>query len=191
MNLIKIKQPTASVICQAIELDEEAKLLLRDDTLPADYLKQLIERELYPDAVRFLAAALPKREATWWACLSARKACGEQLSPVDAQAIQSAEAWVYKPTEENCKSTYPAAEATLFKTAAGWAAMAAFWSGGNMSPVEGAVVPPADDLTCQAVIGAVMLAAVQNGPERVKDNYRLFIRQGVDIAGGGDGRSVQ
>lgn len=191
MNLSKIKLATAAVICKTVELDQEALQLLQDDTVPADYLQQLIENELFPDAVRFLSCALPKREAIWWACLCARNGLSENSSPADIAAIQLAEAWVYKPVEENRKPTLQAAEATAFKTAAGWAAMAAFWSGGNISPVEGTVVPPAEDLTGKAVIGAVMLAAVQNGPEQVKDNYRLFLKQGIDIAGGGDGRSIQ
>jgi len=190
-NLVKIKHPTAVSVCSGLELEGEALQLLTDATTPADYLSQLIEKELYPDAVRFLAGALPKREATWWACLSARKGLNENSPATDTQAVQLAEAWVYKPTDENRTMALAAAEATRLKTAAGWAAMAAFWSGGNISPVEGTVVPPADELSGKAVVGAVMLAAVQNGPEHVKGNYQCFLKQGLDIAAGGDGRSVQ
>lgn len=189
-NLVKIKQPTAAVICDCVDLDEDALALLQQDMSPAEYLQILIENELYPDAVRFLAGALPKREATWWACLAARKSLGEAINPVDSKAIQLAEAWVYKPIPENCKPTLLAAEATEFKNAAGWAAIAAFWSGDNISPIEGSVVPPPEDLTSKAVIGAVMLAAVQNGAEQVKSNYLFFLKQGMDIANGGDGRKI-
>lgn len=191
MNFVKIKQPTASAVCSLVELDEEARQLLQDDTVPAQYLQQLIERELYPDAVRFLAVALPKREAIWWACLCTRQTLGESPSPVDLKALELAEAWVYKPAEENRQLTMPAAEATQFKTPAGWAAVAAFWSGGNISPAEGAIVPPTEDLTGKAVIGAVMLAAVQGGADKIKTHYRLFLKSGIHIANGGDGRVVQ
>jgi hypothetical protein len=191
MNFIKIKQPTASAICNLVELDEEAKQLLQDDAAPAQYFQQLIEKELYPDAVRFLAVALPKREAIWWACLCVRHALGESPSQADVKAIELAEAWVYKPTEENRQLTMPAAEATQFKTSAGWAAVAAFWSGGSISPAAGAIVPPADDLTGKAVIGAIMLAAVQSGVDKIKANYRLFLEKGINIANGGDGRTAQ
>lgn len=191
MNFAKIKQPTASAICNLVELDEEARRLLEDDATPAHYLQQLIEKELYPDAVRFLAVALPKREAVWWACLCARQTLGESPFPSDVKAVELAEAWVYRPTEENRQLTMPAAEATQFKTAAGWAAVAAFWSGGNISPAAGAIVPPADDLTGKAVIGAVMLAAAQSGADQIKANYRLFLKKGIHIANGGDGRAVQ
>jgi hypothetical protein len=191
LNFTKIKQPYAHEICQKLELDEAASLLLTQGISPAAYLEQLITNELYPDAVRFLATALPKREATWWACLSARHTLTESTPAREVKAIESAEAWVYKPTKELCQLTLPAAEATDYKTAAGWAAIAAFWSGDNISPVAGTVVPPAEDLTAKAVSGAVMLAATAGKAESVNSNYQLFLQQGIHIACGGDGRAIQ
>lgn len=188
MNFVKIKQPTAGEICQKIELGEEAALLLQNEALPAEFLQLLLTHELYQDAVRFLATALPKREATWWACQCARHGLGDSSSAENAKAIELAEAWVYKPTDENRLPTMPAAVETEFKTAAGWAAIAVFWSGGNISPVPGATVEPAEDLFAKAVVGAVMLAAVQGKPDEVQPNYRLFLKKGIDIACGGHGR---
>ena len=190
VNFIKIKQTRAKEITALFELNEQGQKLLTDDVAPADYIQSLIENEDYPDAVSFFAYALPKREATWWACLCARSCQNEQSKVADRKAIELAETWVYKPTSENCNPNFQAAEATAFKSAAGWAAMAAFWSGDNISPIEGSIVPPADDLTAKAVVGAVMLAAVQDGAEQVKEKYQLFLRQGIDIASGGDGRKV-
>lgn len=190
LNLVKIKQTKAAEITSLFEPDLPGQELLTEDIGPADYIQALMANEDFPDAVRFIAYALPKREATWWACLCARSNLNEQSKAEEIKAIELAEAWVYKPCSENCKPTYPAAEATAFKTAAGWAALAAFWSGDNMSPVEGSVVPPAPELTAKAVVGAVMLAAVQEGASQVKNKYQLFLRQGIDIACGGDGRKV-
>nr|WP_305907356.1 hypothetical protein [Methylomarinum sp. Ch1-1]MDP4520098.1 hypothetical protein [Methylomarinum sp. Ch1-1] len=165
-------------------------MLLSAEMTPAEFIRVLIENEDYPDVVRFIAYALPKREATWWACLCARSCLSEHGKATDQKAIELAEAWVYKPTPEHCQPNYQAAEATAFKTPAGWAAMAAFWSGDNISPVKGNVVPPSADLPAKAVSGAVMLAAVQEGPEKIKERYQRFIQQGIDIAGGGDGRKI-
>ncbi len=53
--LIKINQPYAFAVCQGIELDEQATALLQDNPTTADFIQQLIEQRLYPDAVRFLA----------------------------------------------------------------------------------------------------------------------------------------
>jgi hypothetical protein len=188
LTFVKIKQPTAREICKTIELGEQAGLLLQNEALPAEFLQLLIDHELYQDAVRFLATALPKREATWWACQCGRHGLGDSPSDANIKAIELAEAWVYKPTDENRLPTMPAAAETEFKTAAGWAAIAAFWSGGNISPVPGATVEPADDLFVKAVVGAVILGAVQGKPDEVQPNYRLFLKKGIDIACGGHGR---
>lgn len=191
INFIKIKQPNVLDICQGLELDEQATALLQDKPTTADFLQQLIEQKLYPDAVRFLAHALPKREATWWACLCARNGLTDKTPAHEIEAIELAEAWVYKPTEDNRKLTLPAAEATAYKTAASWAAIAAFWSGDDISPVPQTVIPPDEKLFAKAVVGAVMLAATQGEAGKVHDNYQLFLQQGINIASGGDGRTVQ
>ena len=191
LTFIKIKQANACDIAQGIELDEQANTLLEDKPSTTDYLTQLIAQQLYPDAVRFLAHALPKREATWWACLCARNTLTDTPPANEIKAIELAEAWVYKPTEDNRKLTLSAAEATAYKTAASWAAIAAFWSGDDISPVPQAIVPPDDKLYAKAVIGSVMLAATQGEASKVNDNYLLFLRQGMNVASGGDGRTVQ
>lgn len=191
INFTKIKRPYAQEICQMLELEEAAVQLLTPELSPAAYLQQLQNNELYPDAVRFLAMALPKREATWWACLAARHNLPETPPAPELAAIEAAEAWVYKPSEENRQLTQPLAEATKFKTPAGWAAIAAFWSGGSISAVPNVIIPPADDLTAKAVSAAIMLAAAIGEPAKVSHRYQLFLKQGIDIGCGGDGRSVQ
>jgi hypothetical protein len=184
----KVAADRASAVCQDIEVDEAARALLAPELAPAAYLRLLIDAAHYVDAVRFLARALPKREATWWACLCARSALGESPAPEVMKALELAEQWVLKPTEEHRRLTYPAAQAAQFGHPASWAAMAAFWSGGSMAPPDVPAVPPADNLTAKAVAGAVMLAAVQTEPEKAEAKYRRFLEQGIDIACGGSGR---
>ena len=58
-ELIKITAKNANIVCQQLELEEEAKQLLNPETSPSDYLRLLIEKNQYPDAIRFLAMALP------------------------------------------------------------------------------------------------------------------------------------
>jgi len=188
MNFIKVAQPKAMPISAELDLTEEAKVLLAEEMVPSKYINCLIDSKLYADAIMFLAAGLSKRESTWWACLCARSALTDTSPESDLKAIELAEAWVYKPTAENCGVTLGAAEATEFKTPAGWSAMAAFWSGDNISPNKEAVVLPPIDLTGKAVNGAVMLAAVQGDPAKIAEQQQLFLKQGVDIACGGDGR---
>jgi len=189
VSLNKVTVPKAALICQDIELDQSAQALLVADPAPVDFLRILCEQRLFPDAVRFLSRALPKREAVWWACLSARSSVvSEPVNEKLLQALDAAEAWVYKPTEPNRRLAGAAAELAGLNNAAAWSAMAAFWSEGSITPEDTVAVPPAENLTAKAVAGAVMLAAVQQQPEKANDKYLFFIEQGVDIANGGNGR---
>ena len=189
-NLIfkKIPLAQAASCCQDIELEPLAQKKLTLDVSPASFLEQLIAENLFSDAVRFLARALPKREATWWACLCTRDILVEPFPEALLQAVTVAEKWVYEPTEANRQATYAAAQSAEFNHPASWAAMAAFWSGGSLAPPDAPVVPPPDNLTGKAVASAVMLAAVLTEPERASDKYRLFLQRGIDIASGGNGR---
>jgi hypothetical protein len=145
-------------------------------------------RLLCIDAARFLAHALPKREAVWWACLAARAALGDEPPETLRQAVETAEAWVYRPNEDNRRAAMGAATAAGSDNPASWAARGAFWSGGSLTPPDAPVVPPGETLIAQAVAGAVCLAAVQREPARAAEKYRGFTTQGLDIAAGGTGR---
>ncbi|MDT4330332.1 DUF6931 family protein [Methylomonas sp. MED-D] len=191
VTLQKVTIPKAVQICQDIQLDPAAMQCLAADTTPVAFLLALIELKLFPDAVRFLARALPKREAAWWACVCARSSIDDKTPPEVVKALEAAELWVYKPTEPNRRNANAAAHSASFENPAAWAAMAAFWSDGSMAPEDAPSVPPADNLTAKAVAGAVMLAAVLTYPEKAQEKYRFFLEQGIDIANGGNGRIWQ
>jgi hypothetical protein len=181
MEPTKTPARTAAEIGKLFPLGVEAKKLLRDGLTPRQYLDGLLEKQLYLDAVRFLAHALPKREGFWWACLCARGAPAPQ-----AAALQAAERWVADPSEANRRAAQEAAEAAGVGTPAGCAAMAAFWSGGSMAPPNVPAVPPGETLTAHGVAGAVLLSAVLTEPEKAADKQRKFLAQGVEVLGGGN-----
>ncbi|ALG72171.1 hypothetical protein VY88_01845 [Azospirillum thiophilum] len=171
-----------------MDLSPEAKALFAPNAPTAAFLKALIDAELYVDAIRLLGMALPRREAVWWGCLAARGALPPEPAPADAAALAAAEAWVYRPTEENRRATFAPAEAMNFETACAYAAMAAFWSGGSLAPPEAAVVvPPGDGLTGTACAAAVLIAAAAVPKEAVA-RQRAALVQALDIANGGSGK---
>jgi hypothetical protein len=179
---------TAGEVTKALSLAPEAKALLRPQAPVPEFLGALVGAGLMNDAVAVMAQALPKREAVWWACVAARTLVdAETPAPVIA-ALEAAEAWVYKPTEELRRAAMERAQATAFDHPGVWAAVAAFWSGGSMAPPNVPAVPPAEHLTGLAVSGAVNLAAVLRQPEQAPAKLKAFIQQAVDIANGGSGR---
>ena len=136
---------------QRARLSEEARGLLADGMTSRQYLDLLVERQLHADAVQFLAHALPKREAVWWACLCAAEVLGPEPPPAAAAALEAARAWVIDPRDEKRRATFPAAEAAGLGTPAGCAAAAAYFSGGSLAPANLPVVAPAEHLTAHMV----------------------------------------
>jgi hypothetical protein len=187
----KLRFAKAAEAVAGLNLTDEAKPFLKAgaNAAPAGLIGALLAAELQVDAIRVLAMALPRREAAWWACLAARDALPASENPAgDAAALTAAETWVFKPTEENRRACFAPAQALGFATAASYAGLAVFWSGGSLAPPDAPVViPPGDALTGTAAAAAVLLAAARE-PAAIKLHYKRALAQGVDIANGGDGR---
>jgi hypothetical protein len=183
-TLTKVAAKTAAEVCKHYPLGEEAKKLLRDGLTPRQYLDLLVEKQQFLEAVRFLAQALPNREAVWWACQCVRQASGANPPSKVTAALQAAEKWVTDPSEDNRRAAMPAAEAADMNTPAGCAALAAFWSGGSLVPPNLPAVPPAEHLTGHGVAGAVLLAAIVTEPDKAAEKYRNYLALGIDVANG-------
>ena len=167
------------------ELSDAARALLVDGLAPARFLDALVSEKLFLDAIRFLATALPAREAVLWASKSAREVHGEAPSAAIEAAIQAAERWASEPDEPNRREAEKAARVAGANTPAGCASLAAFWSGGSLAPESSpGVVPPPSHLTARGVTAAVMLAAVIREPEKAEEHYRNLLAIGSEIATG-------
>lgn len=193
--LPKIRFARAAEAVAGLELAPEARGLLAPGATPAAFLRALIDAGHLVDAIRLMAMALPRREAVWWACLCARGALAAESppgerTPLEIAALEAAEAWVYRPTEENRRACFAPADALKFETAAAYAALAAFWSGGSLAPPDApVVVPPGDGLTGTAAGAAVLLAAAVV-PKETPVRYRAALAQALDIGNGGSGKAA-
>lgn len=169
-------------LCAVAELEEEARALLREDHTPQEFIAALVEQERFPDAVRLLAHALPKREAILWAWMLARRVAGGEPPPPTQAALAATERWIMKPCEENRRPMLTIAEEADLGTPAGCAALAVFLSGGSIAPPELAAVEPGEFAAARAIAGSVTLAAVLVEPEKAPEKFRAFIAQGQDVA---------
>ena len=174
-------QSKTIAISTVAELSEEAMALAGEKQHPLEFVALLMEMALYPDAVRFVAHALPKREAVWWGWVCARRAAGENPPLKIKGALDATERWIAQPNEDNRRLAMAAAEKAELGTAAGCAGLAAFFSGGSLAPPEAPVVPPGEFLTAKAVGGAVIFAAVAQEPEKAPERFRSFVAQGVEV----------
>jgi hypothetical protein len=172
---------TADVAAVA-ELSDEATGLVRPEIAPQDYVALLMSKKLYADAVRFVAHALPKREAVWWGWISAKRAAGSDPPPKIKASLEATEKWIAQPDDESGRVAMAAAKEAQTTTAAGCAGMAAFFSGSSLGPAHVPPIPPGEFLTAKAVTGAVIYAAVGKDPVNAPDRFQSFVTQGVEVA---------
>lgn len=173
--------PSASEVAKAAELNGDALAVLHPEHSPQDFATALLNAEKFQDAVRFLAHALPKREAVWWALLCAREAAGDAPSPEVKASLDATDVWVRHPGDEQRRAAMAAAQKATFKTAAGCAGLAAFFTGGSLSVPGQPEVPPGPFLTAKAVSGGVSLASIGADPKTAPERFRRYVEQGLHI----------
>jgi hypothetical protein len=173
----------ADVVPHVADLADEAKALLRPEHTPGQYLDALVAANRLPDAVRFLAHGLGRREAVWWACVCNRLVLEPDTQQPAVAALVAAEAWCYRPTEENRRAAHAAAEAAQMEHPAAFAALGAFFSGGSIAPAHvKQPVPPGVFHTARCVAGSILMAGVRREPKKAPERYRAFLAKGVEVA---------
>jgi hypothetical protein len=180
----KLSARTAAEVCEHYRPSKEARKLLQADWTPLRFVEELVRAVLYADAVEFLAHALPKREAIWWACLGTRYALGADQAPDQFAALKAAVEWVLEPDEPKRRAAQTAGEAVGFDHPGGLAALAVYGSGGSLGPPEFPEVPPGPYMTAQAVSGSIAMASAAGPQAGMPDIGRELVELGIAIAEG-------
>ena len=173
---------TVSALCAEAECSAEAKQLLAEAPDSRVFVTQLMETALVPDAVTFLAHALPRREAVWWAWLCARDSIGAAPKPVVAEALESTKTWIAEPTDEHRRAALSAGETAGFGTPVGLAALAAFLCGDTLGPAGGPPAPPGPFDAAKAITGCVHMSAVADPKADIPARYAEFVKRGIELA---------
>jgi hypothetical protein len=168
-------------LCDRAKVGDEAKTLLTGESSTKEFIALLVEKELFPDALRLVAYLLPKREAIGWGCLCLRHVLASQKDQPLPEVQVAAERWVSAPQEENRWAAKRTADKEKPKTASGLLAMAVFFAGPSMAPPNVQAVPPPDHATSEMVANAVVLAGVVKEPEKSKEKYGLFIQKALAL----------
>lgn len=171
-----------------IDAPAPAEILLDGCQSVPQALDALVDGGFFSEAARLVSHAMPRREGVWWACMCARATAPSDLASPDAAALEAAELWVRRPTDENRRAAFARAEEARFGTPEAWACVGAFWSGDSMAPIEAPKVPPAPHLAGMAIAGAVALAAVRTRADRQMARLAKFVASSREIADGGTGR---
>jgi hypothetical protein len=172
----------AATIAGVAELGDEALALLQPELDLRSFVERMTAGKLYRDAVQFLAHALPKREAVWWAWVAARRASGNNPPPKIDAALKAVENWISQPSDENRRAARAAGEKAEFRTPAGCVGLAVFLSGGSLAAPGAPEVPPGEFLSAKMVAGAVIVSALCTEPEKGPEKFQSFISQGLEVA---------
>jgi len=185
----------AAQLCSHFEPSDAAQHLLASNADAGTFLDALITQKLWRDAALLLAHGLQKRTAVWWACMACRRQrcdfqtnCAENpdTSAREMTAIEATERWVRDPQDKYRLAACNAGTVAGNRSPAHWAAMAAFWSTGNMTPDSGVATSPPPFLYALAVVSALEFAAARCGRQR-DEFFADALRRGISLASGGDG----
>lgn len=175
------KIPLAIDYGRRLKLSDPAKELLTENLVPIAFINLLIEKELYPDALRFLAFVLPKPIAINWGCDCVEQVFPRTLTALEQRAFDAAKAWADDPSQTNCRAAESAATDTDYSGAPGWLALSAFWSGDSLAPVDLPPVPPDETLTAVALTGALAMATALGPPSQTNARYQDFLSTGRNL----------
>jgi len=179
------KEPAARMLAMA-NAKLETKLSLPPATPVDAVLAALDEQGATIDMLRLLSVALPARERVWWACLAARDIVGaapENNTP----ALSAAEAWVFKPSPENCEKARLTVEQAEVDDDTVHCATAVQFADGTLGP-GGLSHHPAPVGASEVSVFAMNLVALEKHSDRFEDYGRMLIDRALDIARGGNGQ---
>lgn len=137
------------------------------------------------DMLKLLAASLPGREATWWACLAGRDVIGAEAEPTPALA--AAEAWVFRPGDETRRAAFRASQAADPMDDTAICATIAVYAGGSLGPDELKEFPAPEGALAAMALGINVMAMAAMGGDLIA-NAQHMVDRALDIARGGNGK---
>ncbi|WP_141521482.1 hypothetical protein [Novosphingobium sp. PC22D] len=134
-----------------------------------DGFAQLRERGSSNEAVFYLAAALPRFEAVRWGCRFLDELSRtDRLSAPDQQALDSVQRWIGEPVEEFRRAALAASQRASEDSPERLIALAAFFSGGNVSAPDLHPVEPPHHAAGRFAGAAILGGVYRNGPDPVR-----------------------
>ena len=148
----------------------------------AEFAEALMAQELYDDAIRIWAAALPPRQAIWWSSLCVWEAYRETTSAAADDGFRCLVAWIEEPTDARRRVAPTLVKPVGAATPLGILLLALFQSGGSIAPADLPKCEPDPMLFRKLVAESVLLTAKQLGVHKREDRRVEFIQRAPQIA---------
>ena len=175
-----VRFATARALFEAFPEVSQTIAVAPTEQTPLDFVKSLVSAGKLPEAVAFCAYLLPRREAVWWACTSARL-LAEDLALARPDGLKAAESWVYEPDDLRRLHALRIGDQGDRNDPATWLALAAGWSGGSqISGAQPAPIPPY--MTARASRAAILLSAARTGSGERALRLRSCIAEAINLA---------
>lgn len=159
-------------------------------TAPASVVLEELDRKgAIVDQLRLLGVVLPPRERVWWACLAARDYIGPAPDH-GTPSLTTSEAWVFKPNAENREAARATLDHAYIDDDTVHCATAVLYADGTLGPGDLAN-HPAPAGAAETAAFAMNVVAMGEHSGNVQDYVRLLVDRAVDIARGGNGRSMR
>jgi len=146
---------------------------------PLTFLDALRNSGTPEDAVTFLAYALGRREAVWWASQSVRLLSQIGIGQEDAMLL-AAEDWVRDPEDQRRREALRLGMGSDRRLATTWVALAAAWSGGDVAPGQGGVMAT-PEMTPKAVRTSILVALATVTARERANRLQLCVDAGVRL----------
>jgi hypothetical protein len=173
---------TFKQLVQASVLSPEAVLLQPQATGPQQFAQLLIERNLWQDAIAYMAHSIRAREAIWWGWFCTRKAAVLAGNPIDAEALKVCETWIAQPSPQTLEQAQeflpraagrPGVEALLRAVAA---------TGDIVNEESGSRLAPPPLLANRFVQVTVLQAAYELDAAAPEVAAADFLKQSLEVA---------
>jgi hypothetical protein len=165
------------------ELDDELRASFAPNAAHRAVVQQMVNEGKFPEAIKFVAFSLPRREGVWWAWVTAKRAAGAEAPPPVKASLDATERWISQPTDANRRTAFELAEKAEIGTPAGCAGAAAFFAGESIAPPNVQAVPPGPWDCNKMIANAVILSAVLKEPEKAPEKFLQSLQQGLDVVG--------
>lgn len=185
-ELKRIRTDSLANLCRHFEWSEKVSAFVTPNATVLTVFNSLLNHKYWFDAATLMAHALPKREAVWWATLATKDylafAAAETVA-IEQATIIAVQQWLAKPEDSLRLAAHAAGQRAGNRLPSYWAAMAAFWSTGNITPEVGVVTPPPPFLYARAVAACLDMGASLAGVKR-DECYQKWLGMGLTIAEG-------
>jgi len=179
----KVIARKACDVIDADELSAGSRAILNREDSPRTLIHKLVKAKQWADAVAVMAHCLPRREAIWWACVCSRKAGTED----DVKALEAAEQWVFKPSNERRVQAFREAQNSTAASPGALVALAVASSDSRLAMDKDLEIVM-DVSTFPQIVAAAILVAEGAAAKKESGLFSLFIAMGENIAQGGNGR---